>query len=80
MGTYQLFLALIFAQALNACASATFAFVNPLLFALGNKPAASAKVLHHAAIHHFFVKATQEAVEGFAFTEFHRHINHPLLV
>ncbi len=61
------------AQALHASAAATLALVHTSLFAFGNEPAASAQVLHDATFHHFFVKATEEAVEGLAFSEFDSH-------
>jgi hypothetical protein len=74
-----LFLALIFAQALNARASATFAYIHAALFALGDEPAAAAQVLHNPAIHYFFIKSAEKTVEGFALAYFDRHTNHPFL-
>lgn len=71
----ELFLALIFAQALDACASATFAYVNATLFALGDEPAATAEILHNAPVHHFFVKAAEETIEGLAIAQFDGHTN-----
>ena len=61
------------AQALHASAAATLALVHASLFAFWNEPAPSAQVLHDAAFHHFFVEATEETVEGLAFSEFDSH-------
>jgi hypothetical protein len=74
-----LFLALIFAQALNASASATLAFIHAALFALGDEPAAAAQILHDPAVHHVFIKPAEKTVEGFALAYFDRHTNHPFL-
>jgi hypothetical protein len=73
-----LFLALIFSQSLDARTSATLAHINPALFALGDEPAATAKIFHNASVHHFFVKATKKAVERFTIAQFDRQANHPL--
>ena len=61
------------AQALHASAAATLALVHASLFALWNEPTAPAQVLHDAAFHHFFIEATEETVEGLAFSEFDSH-------
>ena len=58
----------ILTQALHASAAPTLAFVHATLFAFRNEPTAAAQILHDSAIHHFFVEATQQAVEGFAFS------------
>jgi hypothetical protein len=64
----SLLLLVILAQTLHACAAATLAFVHAALFAFWNEPAAAAQIFHHAAIHHFFVKATEQTIEGLAFS------------
>jgi hypothetical protein len=61
------------AQALHASAAATLTLVHAPLFAFGNEPAPPAQILHDAALHHFFIEATEETVEGLAFSEFDSH-------
>ncbi len=67
MGSRLTFL-VVLAQSLHARAATTFALIHATLLAFRNEPAAAAQVLHHAAFHHFFVEATQQTVEGLAFS------------
>lgn len=76
----SLVLSLLLSQTLNPGAATSFALVHAPLFALGNEPAAPAKVLEHAAIHYFLVETAEQAVKGLAFSESNGHGSHPLYV
>jgi hypothetical protein len=72
-GVYDLVFTLLLAQPLNPSAAPTLALVHAALLALGDKPAAAAQIFQNAAIHDFFVKATQQTVKGLPFTQSNRH-------
>jgi hypothetical protein len=76
--SYHLTFLLHLAQAHQARTAPPFTFFHSTLFAFGNEPAAAAQVFHNSPFHHFFVKATEQAVERLAFAQSDGHIQSPL--